>query len=346
LKRSEPPKRTSAFSAALACAAFIVFPVALHPVPAFAATPSAPATHVVVFRSNGTVTQHVTNAPTVGDFLRERGIVVSQNDYVYPSAGTAVTDNTTVEYRAAVPVTLVTANSLKMLTTAAEDVGALLEEQHVALGKDDTVRPSLADAIVAGSTVRIARIVKWVKTEHHAIAQRVVRRIDFSLPPGKTRVVSAGSPGVRETMVRFIRSDYGGVQKRVILSRIVRKPEVRIVAEGIGEFAAFHDVAARGIEKTAYIASSAMAMLATAYTAACGGCSGYTAIGARAGHGIVAVDPSVIPLGTKLYIPGYGPAVAGDTGGAIHGNRIDLGFNSLSDALRFGRHAVTVYRMR
>ena len=64
---------------------------------------------------------------------------------------------------------------------------------------------------------------------------------------------------------------------------------------------------------------------------------------ARPRHGIVAVDPRVIPLGSHLYIPGYGRATAGDTGGAIQGNRIDLGFNSSTDALQFGRRSVTVY---
>ena len=86
-------------------------------------------------------------------------------------------------------------------------------------------------------------------------------------------------------------------------------------------------------------------MVATAYTAGCPGCSGYTATGYRAGHGIVAVDPRVIPLGTKLYIPGYGFAIAGDTGGAIVGDRIDLGFDSLDDAVAFGRRSVKVYTL-
>jgi 3D (Asp-Asp-Asp) domain-containing protein len=84
-------------------------------------------------------------------------------------------------------------------------------------------------------------------------------------------------------------------------------------------------------------------MIATAYTANCYGCSGYTKLGNRAGHGIVAVDPAVIPQGSHLYIPGYGSAVAGDTGGAIRGNRVDLGFNSNADAMQFGRRSVTVY---
>lgn len=71
-----------------------------------------------------------------------------------------------------------------------------------------------------------------------------------------------------------------------------------------------------------------------------------TALGRRAGYGIVAVDPRVIPIGTHLYIPGYGSAIAGDTGGDIVGNRIDLGFNTQRDAMLFGRRPVTVYRIK
>ncbi|MDD6164390.1 MAG: 3D domain-containing protein, partial [Anaerovibrio slackiae] len=58
---------------------------------------------------------------------------------------------------------------------------------------------------------------------------------------------------------------------------------------------------------------------------------------------IVAVDPDVIPLGTKVYIPGYGTAVAADTGGAIRGNKIDLCMESYGEAINFGRRSVEVY---
>jgi 3D (Asp-Asp-Asp) domain-containing protein len=63
----------------------------------------------------------------------------------------------------------------------------------------------------------------------------------------------------------------------------------------------------------------------------------------RIGYGLAAVDPSYIPLGTRLYIEGYGHAVAGDTGGSIRGNRIDLGFDSKSEADRFGTRTVVVH---
>jgi len=68
-----------------------------------------------------------------------------------------------------------------------------------------------------------------------------------------------------------------------------------------------------------------------------------TAIGIPAGNGVVAVDPRVIPLGTHVWIDGYGEAVAGDTGGFIQGHRVDLGMESEKDALRFGVQPVAVF---
>jgi 3D (Asp-Asp-Asp) domain-containing protein len=316
-----------------------------HPVSAVAAALDVhTAAHVVLFESQGTQTQHVTSAQTVGAFLKERGITPGPRDYVHPSADTPLTDNAVVEYSPAVPVRLVTAAGSKTIVTTAEDVGALLEEQGIHLGKHDVVRPSLADPIVAYGTVRVQRVVKWVSTQKHRIAQRTIHEIDFSLPPGKVKIVRHGQPGVALTMVDYTQTD-GKLNKHVV-TRVVRKPQARIVAEGVGTRNAIADFARHGLEKTSYIASGALDMVATAYTAGCGGCTGYTASGYRAGHGIVAVDPRIIPLGTRLYIPGYGFAIAGDTGGAIRGNRIDLGFDSLSGALQFGRRVVKVYRLR
>jgi 3D (Asp-Asp-Asp) domain-containing protein len=70
--------------------------------------------------------------------------------------------------------------------------------------------------------------------------------------------------------------------------------------------------------------------------------SGHTATGLPVGWGVIAVDPSVIPLGTKLTIPGYGEAVAADTGGAVHGNVIDIWFPTLAQARAWGRRTVTI----
>ena len=80
---------------------------------------------------------------------------------------------------------------------------------------------------------------------------------------------------------------------------------------------------------------------ATAYDATCAGCNLTTAIGLKTGFGVVAVDKTVIPLGSQLYITGYGKAIAGDTGGYIKGRRVDLGFDSIGSW--WGRREVEVY---
>ena len=84
-------------------------------------------------------------------------------------------------------------------------------------------------------------------------------------------------------------------------------------------------------------------MEASAYLPSDGGGSGITASGMRARHGVVAVDPDVIPLGTRLFIPGYGLAIAADTGGAIVGDMIDLCMEDYGTAIDFGRRDVRVY---
>ncbi len=84
-------------------------------------------------------------------------------------------------------------------------------------------------------------------------------------------------------------------------------------------------------------------MEATAYLPTDGGGNGITASGMYAQRGVVAVDPNVIPLGTRLYIPGYGEAIAADTGGAIRGDRIDLCMESYGECMQFGRRYVEVY---
>ncbi|WP_374967092.1 LysM peptidoglycan-binding domain-containing protein [Lysinibacillus sp. RS5] len=91
---------------------------------------------------------------------------------------------------------------------------------------------------------------------------------------------------------------------------------------------------------TSKTASKEITVEASAYTASCEGCTGITATGinlkTNPNAKVISVDPTVIPLGSKVYVEGYGEAIAGDTGGAIKGNRIDVFFPSQQDAINFG----------
>lgn len=330
-------------TAGVVCAGFFT-----HPSPAYAGAGenSQTVSHEVSFESQGSISQHVTRAATVGAFLDERGVVVGADDYVAPALDVPLSDRLTIVYHQAVPVSIVRSHERIDVISNAANVGALLNAESIHLNTHDVVRPALSELVPANGIVRIERIVTWSRTEKRAIDTTVFHRLDFSLTPGTTKVLAKGSPGESDVMVRFTQRDDKDISASVVSSRVVKKPHPRIVAEGVGEFEAFERLSGSGLEPTSYVAASALDMIATAYTAGCYGCSGITATGRAAGHGIVAVDPGVIPLGTRLYIPGYGFAIAGDTGGAIRGHRIDLGFNSLRDAMLFGRREVVVYRLK
>lgn len=188
-------------------------------------------------------------------------------------------------------------------------------------------------------------LITWERVERRRIAPKTITHFNSALEPGSSKIISAGRPGLREVHVEYSQRDGSRVRSAILSSLVIRTAKPQIVTEGIGAstLAAFES---RGIAEMTKIARGAMLMVATAYTAGSAGGGGMTAIGRRAGFGIVAVDPRVIPLGSRLYISGYGMAIAGDTGGAIVGNRIDLGFDTLGAAMAFGRRSVTVYRLK
>lgn len=84
-------------------------------------------------------------------------------------------------------------------------------------------------------------------------------------------------------------------------------------------------------------------MEATAYLPADGNGDGLTATGVPATYGVAAVDPEIIPLGTRIFVPGYGIALAADVGGAIDGHIVDLCYEDYDEAMEFGRREVEVY---
>lgn len=305
-----------------------------------------PAKHVTLIHDGLTETIE-TRSATAGDLLTERGLIPTPDDALSVDAQSPLIDGETVSYRTAVPLTVVVDGQTRTLRSAAASVSELLAQQHVAWDRHDTVSPAPASALESDAVVSVRHVEAWTETVRTPVPAAVVKRFAFTLPVGKQVVLAPGQAGLREISYRVSRAlDRSRTRHQIMVTRVLRAPKDRIVAEGIGEYTALSEVAQKGVTGTLRLASSALSMVATAYTANCAGCSGTTASGRPAGHGIVAVDPRVIPLGTRMYIPGYGHAVAGDTGGAIRGRRIDLGFNSDAQAYRFGRRPVTVYLIK
>jgi 3D (Asp-Asp-Asp) domain-containing protein/uncharacterized protein YabE (DUF348 family) len=303
-----------------------------------------PAKTITLVRNGQPVALH-TRAATINDLFHEQLIERAAEDVLDVDPSSPVTDGQTIHYRAAVTVTLVVDEIPQTVRTTADTVGAMLAREHVAFDRHDRISPTTSEPIASEQTIHLEHVNSWVETSRRSIAPPVKHLVSWNVALGHTKVVQPGAPGLREVSYLVTRQAANRTQTRrsMLAARVIRQPRVRVVAAGIGEYSALAALAKRGFDGTIQLAKAAITMVATAYTANCSGCSGMTASGRHAGHGIVAVDPQVIPLGSHLYIPGYGHAVAGDTGGAIRGKRVDLGFNSDADAMQFGRRPVTVY---
>ena len=180
-----------------------------------------------------------------------------------------------------------------------------------------------AIAQVAPSPPAISKI-----TRREPIPYPTLRRATSQLRRGASRIVHSGVNGEKEVTYRIVTGENGReLRHEALSSRILKKPVPEIVQEGTRG-----NLTSRGY----FSGRRVVIMRATVYDPYhCGGSgSGRTCRGLRGGYGVVAVDPRFIPLGTRLYIEGYGYAVAGDTGGAIKGNRIDLGIDSRSQMRR------------
>jgi 3D (Asp-Asp-Asp) domain-containing protein len=195
--------------------------------------------------------------------------------------------------------------------------------------------PLLGAPQQTGSSIAIHTIARRIQTEspasglvtqHEPIPFPTTKRATSELRTGASRTVQAGRNGEKDVTYRvYYKSDGVELRREVVSTRIVKHSVPEIIEEGRRS-----TLPSRGYFSGRRIVS----MSATTYDPYnCGGSgSGRTATGIKAGYGVVAVDPHFIPLGTRLYIEGYGYAVAADTGGAIKGNRIDLGIDSKHDA--------------
>lgn len=279
-----------------------------------------------------------TQASDVAGALADAGVSVRAADLISPSSESELADGDVVVVRHAVPVTVSVGDHELDLDV----VGDTVADALVAAGLDPVattgVSPPLGAPLQPGMDIAIPDVVVRVETEDQSVAPEIKRQADRSLPIGEERVVDPGQPGKIVRVFRVVITD--GVETAPVLAaeEVVREPQPRVVAVGTGA----RNTASATATGARRAGRARVSMVATGYSPAQPGLGKTTATGARARRGVVAVDPAVIPLGTRVFVPGYGIAVAADTGGAIRGNRIDLCFETVAQALAWGRRTVTV----
>jgi len=170
--------------------------------------------------------------------------------------------------------------------------------------------------------------------------------VNRRLPPRHRVLKAEGKPGESHIIWRVYYRNGKEVRRVKVREDVIEPPQPRIYEIGVHGHIASRGAVGRGV---AFRTVKVLEMHASAYTphrSGGGTGTGRTATGLPAGYGLVAVDPRVIPLGTVLYIEGYGMAIAADTGRAIRGHRIDLCYATRQQALQFGRRKVRVHLLR
>jgi resuscitation-promoting factor RpfB len=288
-----------------------------------------------------------TQADTVGTLLEQADVAVGAADIVTPSADVAVTDGMTVVVRHAIPVMLRFSGEAIRLNVVGSTVADALVAAGLDPGRGISVTPALDAPLAPEMVIEATDVFVRVVEEQVEIPFEVTTENDGSLAQGSRTIKQDGEPGLMLKVYRVLVT--GGVEgtRTLVAEQVLVEPVDEVVLVGTKRSSGSAVVSR---ERPAPAQAPAqpptggtqLTATATGYSSQDPGVTGRTATGAAAVHGVIAVDPSVIPLGTRVYVPGYGNAVAADTGGAITGNKIDLCFNTRAEALAWGRRTVTI----
>lgn len=242
---------------------------------------------------------------------------------------------------------------VKTYKTSCKTVKELLSDLKIKVDDDDIVIPDLDTELKSEGKISIIKVdVKVIEKEVEA-PFKTIKKKNKELTHKQSKILVQGVNGKNKVKCKEYYAGDKLIKEEVIHVETLVKPIDQVFEEGT------KDVFTN--DRGDFTARKAIKMVATAYeagprsTGKRPGDKGYgiTASGARAKRGTVAVDPRVIPLGTKLYVksltpgvPDYGFAIAQDTGGAIKGNKIDLFMDTVWECLQFGRRPVMVYILK
>lgn len=288
---------------------------------------------------------------TVEKVLLDENIAISEYDKITPDLNSYVYHGMRIKVKRVHKVNLICDGFNVSYLTSAKTYREFLEENHIVLSASDSTSEHPDTVLGADNTLKITRVQKFSGEVSEEIPYITRRYEDPYLEKGKTRLVQKGQNGVKKINCDIVYNNGVEVSRNVKGEYVSQKAVEEIIAVGT----ATGNLATVGADTFSY--KKVLTCSATAYdlsfqsTGKMPGHPAYgiTATGTYAKLGTVAVDPRVIPLGTKMYIVStdgsvvYGYCTAEDTGGAIKGNKVDLFYNTTAECMQFGRRSVYVY---
>lgn len=269
-----------------------------------------------------------TATQTVGQALEEAGLNLFAADGVEPAPGNWLTPGLHIYVRRSMPYTILVDGQTIETRSHHTNVLKVLSEAGVGLIGQDYALPDSGTELKPNDTIQVVRVTEDFRLVDEPIAYDSLFQASNELEIDQRAVLQPGVPGIQRTRMRVRYENGEEVSQTPEGQWIAQEPVDQIVGYGTRVVIRTIDTPEGPMEYWRVVR-----MRVTAYTAASSGKApdhpayGITASGLPAGTGIVAIDRTIVPWRSYVYVPGYGVGFAGDTGGGVKGRWIDLGYD-------------------
>lgn len=267
----------------------------------------------------------------VDELLKERGIQLDPEDIIEPSLATQLQDGLQIKITRAIEVPITFQGQTKIVRHVPASVGDFLTLAGIELGPLDKVVPAVDAKIEKPQGIRVVKVSQETTFDEQKIPFRTESKPDSRIEKGLKRTLVRGQEGLGRNHILITFEDGVETGREIIAQEIVREPKTQVIAMGT------IDTVSRG--GTHFQFKEAREVVATAYTYT----GRRTASGSWPEVGTIAADPTVIPMGSKVYVEGYGFAQVKDVGSAIRGDRIDVFLETPEECRRWGKKSLKIY---
>ena len=310
---------------------------------------------------DGSPTKLVTYQKTLDSTLKKSAIKIDVKDKIDKALDSKIVNNDIITINRAVNFKVFVDNKELNLKSAEKDIALMLKTEKIAISPTDKVSPAIGSKLSKGMDVKITRVKTKTINQKKPIDFKTVIKEDSDILKSQSKVSQTGVKGEKNITLNVTYENGKEVTRKVIKETLVKEPQSKIIVQGTLPAISYSRGATS--EKALNVKASVntpdantssktsgrvLYVKATAYCASPGSDNTYTFSGRKSvrdpnGFSTIAVDPRIIPLGTRLYIEGYGNAIAADTGSGVKGKFIDVFFNTDEEVSNWGVKYLNVH---